>query len=246
MKEISSKKILNKKLLLAIIIVCIIALVLIFKDSILYTVDFYVRKSILLNEYKNREIITAVDEEGYTYNNYVGMKIENAKIKDGNLTFDIAIKMSDSYKDKELFLSHGLFIFDNNKNFIVAKDNYLFPLFSRLNDTNIIKHNDNGSKLNIPVYSLGICKELNINKKKLFADLDNVNLLLTPFKLEGNYGRITYSFKLPDNFNPTNTLNIRINEPLIFDYKTYPFPNNSHVYLEDNFTEWQFKVNVEK
>lgn len=241
-KEENPTKKTNRKVIIFISVVILFLLVCIFKDSILYNVDYTLRKNTLLHEFKNRTIVENLDAEGYKVNNYIGMKLDNVHYKDNKLLFDVLVKTNSNLENSNIFLSHGLFIYDDSMQFITAKENFFAPLYLRANEPIIAPVTDKANLWPVPVYSLGISKELHVNKNKLLKINNNSKLILKEIKLDGIYGKASYELPLPQNYSPESKLTIRITEPYYFIFKNSPFKELSNVFLEENFQEWIFKI----
>ena len=227
----------NKIILISVIaIVAVIGLIFISKDTILEKSDFSARKKAMLKAYNERVILKDKDENGFISTPNFNLKLDNLKVENNELSFDLLFDKDFSKVTKEdLSVVYGIKITDKNGKLVVYRDSSLLPSVANANKSNLFDKVEANKKRSINPYSYTYSEENNLDKLPEETDLTvEKNILLTKLVKEDNLYKAHASFKLKESVNAED-LEISINEIIILK-------ENNEVFLYDqtHFTEWVF------
>ncbi len=225
----------TKIIIVITILVSIIALLFLFKDTILEQIDFNIRKNVMIESYNTRKIIKTKDENGYLFNKDIKLKVDNLKVENDTLTFDLLIKHKffNSIKDKNLKLACGICIKDANNKLVVHRSNPLLTTTANQNKSYLFKQ-DVSKKRSIDPYTYTFMKENNLKELPEKVDLTvDKSINFNNLSVENDMLKTSFSFKLKEPVSLDN-LQISLNE--------LTFLENNKVFLYDyeTFTEWVF------
>lgn len=233
-KEIEKRD--NKILISIIAIIAIIFLIFSFKDTVLEKVDFMVRKKTMLKAYNERVILKDKNNEGYIHHRDFDVKLDNLKVENNELSFDLLFNkdFSKIAKGENLSIAYGVKITDKNNKLIVYKHNMLLPEIANQNKCNIFKARQN-EKRSINPYSYMYQKENNLDNFPEEFDLTvNKNITFEKLVKENDLYKAHFSFKLKENVNKED-LTISFHEIMILKEHSKLL-----LYNFEHFTEWVF------
>ena len=227
----------NKIILISVIaVVAVIGLIFISKDTILEKSDFSARKKAMLKAYNERVILKDKDENGFISTPNFNLKLDNLKVENNELSFDLLFDKDFSKVTKEdLSVVYGIKITDKNGKLVVYRDSSLLPSVANANKSNLFDKVATNEKRSINPYSYTYSEKNNLDKLPEETDLTvEKNILLTKLVKEDNLYKAHASFKLKESVNAED-LEISINEIIILK-------ENNEVFLYDqtHFTEWVF------
>lgn len=225
----------TKIIIVIAVLVSIIALLFLFKDTILEQIDFNIRKTAMIESYNARKVIKTKDEDGYLSNKDTKLKIDNLKVENDTLTFDLLIKHKffNGIKDKNLKLASGICIKDGNNKLVVHRSNPLLITTANQNKSYVFIK-DVSKKRSINPYTYTFMKENNLKELPENVDLTvDKSINFNNLSVEDDMLKTSFSFKLKEPVSVDN-LQISLNELTFLD------GDKVFLYDYETFTEWVF------